>query len=1205
MVALFPYVSVMKAAVTQDKAVGESVGIIHGSCLAFIPEHADMSIKGLGFSADDYGVREGIWSSEGSQRSPGDHFFSAMLSQTPSPVFTATPVPTPAPTTAWTDDPVENIKVTALSGDFWGHRIISDGMGGYIVSWCSEEGAFAQKFNDAGNRMWGENGIRIAGDATDFYGSPRLCTDGMGGALFFWSAYHEGGEYEVWGQRADAAGNLQWGLNGQRIGDAGEEAVCPAAATDGNNGAYVFWAGELMYAQRIDAEGNSLWSEKILIDTGGYSPQIVSDGRDGAILTYKKWTYSYYDIWAQRLNPLGMKLWGNNSLLVSGAFNYQECPRVVSDGAGGGVFAYKSRSVGLYSIFMQRVEYDGTPSWIDDGICFYDGEVDETHLVSDGAGGAVVVWRAASDSNIYAGRVDADGNSVWNDPVPLTDHGMVDDFANSPPAAVTDGMGGLIAFFTVWDTTIYKYRLMGQRVDSSGNLLWGMNGITVSGDHDTAKSCARAAACAEGWGGAVVCWQDDRDGFSDIYIMGVDSDGGLGEPCTLLLTPIPSTPVSPTPIHTFTPTPNTTWSVDTSENLLVRESRTDDAYAHRIISDGFGGFIVVWSYEMRISKGNRYYIAAQKFNELGNRMWGPDGVLVCDYPTEPFGPRVCADGSGGAYFVWYDYNDEVRAQRITAAGVVAWQPNGVRLSSEDEYGYCPFAASGGNNGAYFVWTGYKTLVQRVSPSGTVCWNSPVEVGADYGWSGKITEDGTGGCIVVWMQYGNDWDDDIYMQRLDANGVKKWGEGGFCVCNAVDDQECPRIISDGKGGAFVMWTDERDPEDAIYVQKVRPRGSAAWETNGVCVSDFPARSWGGHYMVHDGTGGVIAVWRTTDYTLRAKRIDSSGDNAWLGSEALSTIGSIIDVAYSPVHAVTDGFDGAIAAWVGYDETLDQDVVYAQRITGRGSFPWGPGGIVLCDNSEEEMSCVRVAPCSENKGGALACWWDERKSFGQTLFVMGINHHGIIGDPCAWLISPTPELTPSEIPTPPPSATPTQSPTMPPTLTPTLSPTQAPTDTPTLTPTLVPTDTPTLTPTFTPTDTPTLTPTLVPTDTPSSTPTSSPTDSPSPSHTLTPTQTLTPSHTLSPSPSLSPTFSPTLTPTFSPTLTHTFSPTETPTNSPTSSPTNSPTHTFTPTPLETPTPTLSPTPPPVPAAGSFGVALLALLTGLMLVHSKFKS
>jgi hypothetical protein len=97
-------------------------------------------------------------------------------------------------------------------------------------------------------------------------------------------------------------------------------------------------------------------------------------------------------------------------------------------------------------------------------------------------------------------------------------------------------------------------------------------------------------------------------------------------------------------------------------------------------------------------------------------------------------------------------------------------------------------------------------------------------------------DGAGGAIVAWADSRNPAPADIYVQRLDASGTAQWAPNGVAVCAvAPNDQSNPAIVSDGAGGAIVVWQDARvGGVYDIYAQRVNAAGVTQWLANGVKV-----------------------------------------------------------------------------------------------------------------------------------------------------------------------------------------------------------------------------------------------------------------------------------------------------------------------------------------------------------------------------------
>jgi hypothetical protein len=99
--------------------------------------------------------------------------------------------------------------------------------------------------------------------------------------------------------------------------------------------------------------------------------------------------------------------------------------------------------------------------------------------------------------------------------------------------------------------------------------------------------------------------------------------------------------------------------------------------------------------------------------------------------------------------------------------------------------------------------------------------------ADIGNQGEI--------IFAWSDT-RDGGRDVYAKKIDVSGQELWGNDGdgILIVSAYGRQEDPILISDGNGGAYVMWKDYRtEPDDGdFYAQYVLSDGTLAWDSQGV-------------------------------------------------------------------------------------------------------------------------------------------------------------------------------------------------------------------------------------------------------------------------------------------------------------------------------------------------------------------------------------
>ena len=215
---------------------------------------------------------------------------------------------------------------------------------------------------------------------------------------------------------------------------------------------------------------------------------------------------------------------------------------------------------------------------------------------------------------------------------------------------------------------------------------------------------------------------------------------------------------------------------------------------------------------------------------------------------------------------------------------------------------------------------------------------------------QIIGSGDGGAIITWQHAWTQFLDsafDIRAQRVDSLGRILWDNDGISVSHGEKDAQMQSIVSDGKNGAIITWEDLRLNRHmhGIYAQHFDSYGREQWTTNGVPVTvDTTLSTWLYPMSVSDGHGGAIITWFQASGVL-AQHIDSTGARKWSDNGVLLLPGMAPGIAPPAFYStlISDGRGGAIAFWgtlviVNY---VGIHTLYATRIDGAGSLPWGSG------------------------------------------------------------------------------------------------------------------------------------------------------------------------------------------------------------------------------------------------------------------------
>jgi len=433
--------------------------------------------------------------------------------------------------------------------------------------------------------------------------------------------------------------------------------------------------------------------------------------------------------------------------------------------------------------------------WISNGKVICNASDDQTSpkMISNASGNTIITWqdyRNGLDSDIYVQNIEPNGVVKWDQ------NGVA--LCSAPnfqlnPQICSDGAGGAII---TWDDErdITNTNVYAQCVNSNGDVMWTPNGVLLC----TAINVQdEPQIIDDGMGGAIIAWTDARSGTDiDIYAQKIDSNGAV------------------------------LWGSDGI--ILYNASFNQDN--PQICSDEAGGAIVTWE---DFRSGSDTDIYAQHVDSNGVVKWTPNGNVICNASDNQHSPKITSDGEEGGIITWYDYRSgsdyDIYAQRINPNGTVRWILNGVDLCTASDIQNSPQICSDDSGGAIIAWNDYRSgsnwdiYAQRVDSEGDPQWTLNGEeicIVSNNQDSPFICSDGSGGAIIVWQDFRNGLDRDIYAQRIDFTGDVKWPSNGLAVCNVTNNQGNPQVCSDGAGGGIFTWDDYRSGTNYdIYSQHI--------------------------------------------------------------------------------------------------------------------------------------------------------------------------------------------------------------------------------------------------------------------------------------------------------------------------------------------------------------------------------------------------
>lgn len=736
------------------------------------------------------------------------------------------------------------------------------------------------------------------------------------------------------------------------------KAMVPNAATsvpDGSGGVYIAFAdtrdgsGDI-YLLRVTNTGVPFtgWpSEGVPVCTAAgdqFEPFIVTDNNGGVVVAWLDFRdhWKTPDIYVQRVAPSGATLWTANGVSAIQDISLLGSIHMSPDATNGAFLAWSTIGAVDEDVFITQVEGGGSlqGGWTPGGdlVCDLKGRQHDPKVTSDNTGAAIITW--TDDTSIGAQRQQAT-NAIWGA------NGIVIDAQDDvvDPFPISDGTTG--GAFVFW-VDAGSGTIMGQRLDFEGSAQWTAGGVDVGGTN----AVSDVLVVPDGTGGSIMAWNESTIGTDGLAAQRVDASGA------------PQWGADGVPLVSFP-------SVNAELGDIVTNA---------------GAAVFVW--QDHRDGPNEPNLFAQSYTALGVRVWSSNGEAVCDAVYDQFRPVIASDGSTGTIIAWLDtrrFDVDVFAQRMRANGTNQLAFNGVAVYSNPgvQGGAGVFHTS--DDGVLLFWNEkvngqYDIRAEKFDEDG-VPVGLPITVcgAAGHQYLTAMTDDGAGGVIVGWTDLRTGAED-LYAQRLDADGTLLWAANGVVVCGATGRQGPVKVANDGAGGAIFAWEDHRITSDPnIFAQRIDATGAAQWLANGVavCSNGFAQATTA---IAADVSGGAFIAW--ADFrspfapAIFAQRLNGSGVAQW-SADGVSVASYTLFDSPGVSAAVAGGSNDVIilihrtVVDIGtFDFTSVLDV---QKVTSLGAPLWGASGSTVCDVTS---LCANERMTDDGAGGAYVAWSDGR-------------------------------------------------------------------------------------------------------------------------------------------------------------------------------------------------------------------------------------
>lgn len=599
--------------------------------------------------------------------------------------------------------------------------------------------------------------------------------------------------------------------------------------------------------------------------------------------------------------------------------------------------------------------------WQEDGIPIRQGVNIEwaRSAVSVEDGGVVYVWSDTrlGDRDVWAQKVDSSGNMLWGENGTLINN----EINRQEDIVIIDVGNNEIVVAWVDFRNENAGDVYAQKLDSDGNIMWDEAGVPLCLAPDIQISLN---IVSDDNGGAYILWLDKRSGNNDIYATHILSSGNIADG----------------------------WEV--YGNPVVVMNGEQDQHSFR--KDGTGKAVVVW-HDKRDAENPNLYI--QRMDENGQMMWEENGILLCAAEGAQERPKLIQNQDSNMMVVWRDKRNDndgdIYAQMVDLDGNLIWdqdlvvyQGSGIQKN--------PRVESAADNSIIAVWEDgrydsyYKDLfIQKISNDGSLQWDAEgvaVCVEENDQLNPRICSDNNGGAWIIWddgRELGHP-QEDIYIQHINNNGVALLPENGKSVCNA-DNQQFSPLLRMNSDHVFAYWGDNRDSSTGMYIQIYNSEGNEILTENGKLVYYGLCGDAINFNFLANGSNPII-LWEDTRNAILANQIYMQvlhEDGSFTLNENGEAITNMTGYDQENMNATINTEYNEIAV-VWEENRTDFKQIYAQAVDIDNNSLWNNEGLHLGENIYAQQELPAISVKEENGNPAYYTGWADFRNYEFAIF-----------------------------------------------------------------------------------------------------------------------------------------------------------------------------------------------------------------------------
>lgn len=398
-----------------------------------------------------------------------------------------------------------------------------------------------------------------------------------------------------------------------------------------------------------------------------------------------------------------------------------------------------------------------------------------------------------------------------------------------------------------------------------------------------------------------------------------------------------------------------------------------------------------------------YYMRAQLLDASGNKLLGPDGMLVCSQPSgsATYVFNVCVDGADNL-LIAYQYQvsgvNTAVVIKVATDGSLPWGANGVLLTA----GLSPHVAVLTTGETVVAWNNNSpaTLyLQKLNEGGVPQWTTPVavQVGTTNTTRGQVVPNTNGTFTLVFQRKGVGINTTLYAQRYNGEGLAVWVAPVQLSTLATSGARYYSVQAEGDT-TYAGFYAASGSRFRSYVQRIQPDGTLPWGSGGALFSDYVSGSDPYQQTINMAkVPGSPYVWAVCTYSntgqsqygVFVQKFDRATGARLLNSYGKEVFPISTDV---PKQEGTLNLPDDAPLFMYYDKDYK---IAATRLDAAGNFVW-PGNSVLLSSTTATQALPKgrfaFRPMVANKAVAI---WAENRGTEIRAYAQNVTTNGTTG------------------------------------------------------------------------------------------------------------------------------------------------------------------------------------------------------------------